>query len=224
MATGQRAFTGSTSAVVSAAILGQEPAAPRALRADLPVRLEEAILKLLEKDRLLRCQSAAELRADLMRVKRQTDSDSARASAAVGSNGVSDPSPVLPAHATATAGSPSSDTQIIGGLIDRHRNGLALGGLALAGLLVAFGYAWWRRSANATLDSQAPASVEIQPQTFTGNARGGVISPDGKFVVYVRSDDHALYVRQTSMGSDVRIVAAEPGKNFRNLTVEPDSS
>ena len=71
MATGQRAFTGSTSAVVSAAILGQEPAAPRALRADLPARLEEAILKLLEKDRLVRCQSAAELRADLMRVKRQ---------------------------------------------------------------------------------------------------------------------------------------------------------
>ncbi len=84
MATGRRAFTGSTSAVVSAAILGQEPATPRTLRADLPVRLEEALLKLLEKDRLVRCQSAAELRADLMRVKRQTDSESARASAAVG--------------------------------------------------------------------------------------------------------------------------------------------
>jgi serine/threonine protein kinase len=71
LATGQRAFTGATSAVVSAAILGQEPAAPRALRAELPVRLEEAILKLLEKDRVVRCQSAAELRADLRRVKRQ---------------------------------------------------------------------------------------------------------------------------------------------------------
>ncbi|HYN09533.1 MAG TPA: serine/threonine-protein kinase [Vicinamibacterales bacterium] len=70
MATGQRAFTGTTSAVVSAAILGQEPAAPRSLRPDLPPRLEDAILKTLEKDRSLRCQTAAELRADLMRVKR----------------------------------------------------------------------------------------------------------------------------------------------------------
>jgi eukaryotic-like serine/threonine-protein kinase len=225
MATGQRAFAGSTSAVVSAAILGEDPAAPRTRRADLPARLEEAILKLLEKDRLVRCQSAAELRADLIRVKRQMDSGSARASTAGESNGVSDLSPVPPARATQTERRPSSDTQIIGGLIARHRKGLAFSGLALAGLLAAFGYAWSRRAADASLESQAaPASVVIQPQTFTGNARGGVISPDGKFVAYVRSDDRALYVRQTSMGSDVRIVAAEPGKNFRNLTVEPDSS
>jgi eukaryotic-like serine/threonine-protein kinase len=225
MATGQRAFTGSTSAVISAAILGQEPVPPCVLRGDLPVRLEEAILKLLEKDRFVRCQSAAELRADLMRVKRQTDAKSAPAPAPAGSSGASDPSPRLPARVTATAASPSSDTQILGGLIDRHRRGLAFGALTLAGLLGAFGYAWWRRAANTSLDSQAaPASVVIQPQTFTGNARGGVISPDGKFVAYVRSDDHGLYVRQTSMGSDVRIVAPEPGKNFRNLTVEPDSS
>jgi hypothetical protein len=70
MATGQRAFTGATSAVVSAAILGQEPPAPRSLRPELPPRLEDAILKTLEKDRSLRCQTAAELRADLLRVKR----------------------------------------------------------------------------------------------------------------------------------------------------------
>ena len=49
MATGQRAFAGSTSAVVSAAILMQEPAAPTAARPDLPPRLEETILKALEK-------------------------------------------------------------------------------------------------------------------------------------------------------------------------------
>src|SRR5258705_547224 len=42
MATGQRAFAGSTSAVVSAAILGQDPPAPRVLRADLPARLAQA--------------------------------------------------------------------------------------------------------------------------------------------------------------------------------------
>src|SRR5688572_23514695 len=70
MATGQRAFAGTTSAVVAAGILHQQPPAPRTLRAELPPRLEETILKALEKDRALRCQSAAELRADLTRVKR----------------------------------------------------------------------------------------------------------------------------------------------------------
>ena len=77
MATGKRAFTGSTSAVISAGILGQEPPAPRSIRADLPVRLEEIILKTLEKDLALRCQTAAELRADLTRARRQGGSSGA---------------------------------------------------------------------------------------------------------------------------------------------------
>ncbi len=76
MATGQRAFSGTTSAVVSAAILGQPPAPPRTIRADLPARLEDVILKALEKDRQFRCQSAAELRADLLRAKRQSTVES----------------------------------------------------------------------------------------------------------------------------------------------------
>src|SRR5688572_21060113 len=75
MATGQRAFAGSTSAVVAAGILHQQPPAPRTLRDELPVRLEETILKALEKDRALRSQSAAELRADLARAKRDGGSD-----------------------------------------------------------------------------------------------------------------------------------------------------
>ena len=79
MATGQRAFPGSTSAVVAAGILNQLPPPPRTLRPDLPERLEEAILKTLEKDLAVRCQSAAELRADLTRVKRGGSSGSLRA-------------------------------------------------------------------------------------------------------------------------------------------------
>ena len=78
MATGKRAFTGSTSAVISAGILSQEPPAPRSFRADLPARLEEAILKTLEKDLTLRCQTAAELRADLTRARREHGSDPMR--------------------------------------------------------------------------------------------------------------------------------------------------
>jgi serine/threonine protein kinase len=70
MATGQRAFSGSTIAVAAAGILGQQPVPPRTIRAGLPPRLEQAILKALEKDRTERWQSAAELRGDLIRVKR----------------------------------------------------------------------------------------------------------------------------------------------------------
>ena len=70
MATGQRAFAGSTIAVVAAGILGDKPAPPRMHRAGLPPQLEQTILKALEKDRARRWQTAAELRDDLTRVKR----------------------------------------------------------------------------------------------------------------------------------------------------------
>ncbi len=71
MATGQRAFAGSTSVVVAAGILHQQPQPPRTLRADLPAELERVLLKMLEKDPARRSQSAADVRADFTRIKRQ---------------------------------------------------------------------------------------------------------------------------------------------------------
>jgi eukaryotic-like serine/threonine-protein kinase len=65
MATGQRAFGGKTAAAVHDAILNQAPLQVRDLNSTLPPELETIIHKLLEKDRVLRYQSAAELRADL---------------------------------------------------------------------------------------------------------------------------------------------------------------
>ena len=71
MATGKRAFSGTTSAVTSAAILHEQPTAPRELQPDIPARFEQAILTLLEKDREVRTQTASELRAELTRLKRE---------------------------------------------------------------------------------------------------------------------------------------------------------
>jgi serine/threonine protein kinase len=93
MATGQRAFSGSTSAVVSAAILSQDPPAPRTLRPDLLPKLEVVIHKTLEKDRTLRCQSAGELRADLARLNRES-SGASRAVAATAATPIAAPVPV----------------------------------------------------------------------------------------------------------------------------------
>jgi len=82
MATGRIAFSGPTSAVIFHAILERTPPNPSAANSNLPSRFDEIVSKALEKDRALRYQSAAEIGADLKRLKR--DTDSARATAASG--------------------------------------------------------------------------------------------------------------------------------------------
>jgi serine/threonine protein kinase/Tfp pilus assembly protein PilF len=80
IATGTLPFRGETSGVIAEAILNRAPVAAVRLNPDLPLKLEEIINKALEKDRKLRYQNAAEIRADLQRLKR--DSDSGRSATA----------------------------------------------------------------------------------------------------------------------------------------------
>jgi serine/threonine protein kinase/Flp pilus assembly protein TadD len=74
MATGAMAFPGATSGVIFEAILNRAPVPPVRLNPAIPAELERVIHKSLEKDRTMRYQSAADLRADLRRIKRETDS------------------------------------------------------------------------------------------------------------------------------------------------------
>jgi serine/threonine protein kinase/tetratricopeptide (TPR) repeat protein len=74
MATGRMAFPGNSAALIHDAILNRAPVSVSRVKPELPPKLEEIVNKALEKDRKLRCQSAAEIRIDLQRLKRDTDS------------------------------------------------------------------------------------------------------------------------------------------------------
>jgi eukaryotic-like serine/threonine-protein kinase len=81
MATGRQAFSGNTSGVINEAILNRAPLPPLSLNPELPPKFEEITNKALEKDAEVRYQSAADLRADLKRLKRDTESGRSAASA-----------------------------------------------------------------------------------------------------------------------------------------------
>ena len=71
--TGRRAFPGESHAVIFAEILGRTPPAPTGLNRDVPPELERLIIRALEKNRELRYQSVADMRADLLRLRRESD-------------------------------------------------------------------------------------------------------------------------------------------------------
>ncbi len=89
MATGQLAFTGRTSGIIMEAILNRSPIAATVMNSQVPAQLEEIINKAIEKDRQMRYQSAAEIRADLHRLKREAASGVVSASHAVSGSRVS---------------------------------------------------------------------------------------------------------------------------------------
>jgi eukaryotic-like serine/threonine-protein kinase len=93
MVTGVLPFRGDTSALIFEAILNRAPVSPVRLNPDLPTKLEDIVNKALEKDRNLRYQSAADIRADLQRLKRDTESGRVVAHSSGSQPAVADPTP-----------------------------------------------------------------------------------------------------------------------------------
>jgi serine/threonine protein kinase/outer membrane protein assembly factor BamD (BamD/ComL family) len=107
MATGRQSFPGHTTAVVFDGILNRDPAPPSTLNATLPPELDRIVSKALEKDRALRYQTAADIGADLKRLRRDSGSKQGVVPASLSAVGADAATVVMPSSAVTQVGAPS---------------------------------------------------------------------------------------------------------------------
>ncbi|MGH9710549.1 MAG: serine/threonine-protein kinase, partial [Candidatus Acidiferrales bacterium] len=199
MATGQPAFPGNTPAVIFDNILNRMPAAPSELNPNVPPKLEEIIGKSLEKDRDLRYQTAAEMRGDLKRLKR--DMDSSRIATPISSSQRAIPSASGPSAAQSSGGfSRKSSAQIPASssaqsmeVMPPRKSSTLKWAVVIAVILIAItlgaaGMHFWHRSMPTMTMKQPTSSFEqmtFSRLTTSGNVGPATISPDGKWLAYI---------------------------------------
>jgi serine/threonine-protein kinase len=174
MATGRLPFSGNTPAAIFNAIINQAPVAPGRLRPELPLEVERIIGKSLEKDRRLRYHSAAELRVDLARFKRDTDSTRSIA--------------------------PAPDPGVARASTRRHLVAWAAAAIAIAGAAAVL-VPRLRTTTPARAAATTRIAIALPPgQTIARGTSGSsiVLSPDGTRLAYVASQEGtepSIYLR-----------------------------
>jgi serine/threonine protein kinase len=216
MATGSLPFPGNTSAVIFNAILERDPVSAGQLNPQLPAKLQEIIEKLLEKDRDLRYQSAADLRSDLRRLKRDTESGRKTAQPA------SAPSVTVAATPSSSSPQPSSASAVVAA-VREHKLGTGVAALTVVILVAAAGYGVY-----ALLHGKRPVpfeNISITKVTETGKAALVAVSPDGKYILNVARDagQESLWLRNLPTNSDTQVIP--PAEvSYVHLRFSPDGN
>jgi serine/threonine protein kinase len=195
MCTATLPFRGDTTALIFNAILERAAVAPVRLNPEIPADLERVITKCLEKDRNLRYQHAADIRTDLQRLKRDTESRKFGA--------VAEP-PV--------------------GVARKSSSPKIMSALAIA-LVVGAAFLLYRRIHTAEPVRWNLQNLKVTQVTDSGKVGTATISPDGRYLAYTlrESGFTSLWMRQLATQSTVQLAPPSDKGYFGTLTFTPDS-
>ncbi|MGH9680227.1 MAG: hypothetical protein ACRD4Y_09770, partial [Candidatus Acidiferrales bacterium] len=230
MATGVLAFRGETTGVMFEAILNRVPPLAARLNPEIPPKLEEILQKALEKDREMRYQVAAEIRADLKRLRRETDSSGRSASSGIsqasGIAAAAAPQPVSAPVPASQASSPSnsgSSSSVVLQAAGRHKLGVALTTLLILGIIAAAAFGVY--SLFSHKKQEAFGQFTVTPVTETGKTALAAISPDGNYILNSQRQNgqQSLWLRNVPTNSNTQIIAPSDDL-YHALHFSPDGN
>jgi serine/threonine protein kinase len=239
MATGALPFRGESSGVIFKAILDGTPTPAMRLNHDLPAKLGDVINRALEKDRDLRYQHASDMRAELQRLKRDTDSNRSGSDAIAQSDSgvVAVTSNLVPPahqsgeHASSTSAARSqsgvahsSSSSVVVDAAKQHKTMFISGALVALLLIAGAAYGAYSLFANRTVTVPFQ-SFAVTQVTNSGRATSAAISPDGKYVVSVINENgkESLWLRNVATSSNTQVLEPEPF-NIRSSVFSPDGN
>jgi serine/threonine protein kinase len=225
MVTGRHPFPGSTSAVIFDNILHSTPIAPVHLNPAAPAELERILNKLLEKDRDVRYQVAAELRADLKRLQREMDFGRSPGIPGPSSSrvAVAEDSAPRPQSGTVVLAVPKSSGSVIIEAARKNKFGTSIG-FAIAIVVVAaaaFGvYSLLERGRHFPFEH-----FSIENLTNNGHVSRAALSPDGKYLLDVRNENglQSLWLRHIPSMSNTQVVPPA-ATQYAGIAFSPDGS